>query len=65
MNRHPELRKAAIEAITNYMHNSLFDAIPINMVEFVRMQADVLMQHVDRAIDNTIEDGKRKGLIMK
>ena len=58
-----DLREQAINAIANYMHHELYEAIPVNMLPHIKDSVEGLMQGCDRAIAATIKLFKDKGAI--
>lgn len=62
-NTHEDLRRAAVESVANYMHHCLFDILPVNMLEWIRGQADTIIGICDIAIENTKAEGKRRGIL--
>lgn len=62
-NNHDDLRKVAVEAVANYLHHSLFDVVPINMMGWIRDQSEEIISICDRAIANTKAEGKRRGIL--
>lgn len=58
-----DLRKQAAQAITNYMHHELFEIGGTKMIPWFTDQGNEIMAMVDRAIANTREEGKRRGII--
>lgn len=62
-NNHEDLRKQAVDAVSNYLHHSLFDIIPANMMGFVREQADRIVSCCDNAVKSVEAEAKRRGLV--
>ena len=59
-----DLREQAIRAIANYMHDRLYDEVaPVNMLPWLREQAESIVDMCDRAIANTKSYGKANGFI--
>lgn len=60
---HDDLRKQAIEALTNYLHHKMFDSVPIPMLPFFRMHAEKTLNMFDMAMTEALAEGKKRGLI--
>jgi hypothetical protein len=59
-----DLRKPAVECIANYMHHELFEiSKTADMLPWIREQASQIMGMVDKAIENTRIEGKKRGLL--
>lgn len=59
-----KLRKDAVNAIANYMHHELFEVVPVNVLPWIKEQAEQIVSMCDNAIENTKIEGKKKGLIL-
>lgn len=62
-----DLRQSAVEAIAAYMHHELLDKMgaagqPL-MMSWMKTSAADLMAGADRAIHNTVLEGRRRGII--
>ena len=62
-NNHEDLRRQAVDAVSNYLHHSLFDIIPTNMMGFVREQAEHIVGCCDSAIKSVENEAKRRGIL--
>lgn len=62
-NNHDDLRKVAVEAVANYLHHSLFNVVPVNMMGWIRGQSEEIIDICDRAIAAFKAEGKRRGIL--
>lgn len=59
-----KLRKDAVNAIANYMYHRLFDEVAaVNMLPWIKEQAERLIGSCDNAIELTKLEGKKRGLL--
>lgn len=59
-----KLRQDAVNSIANYMHHRLFnETLPVNMLPWIKDQAEIIVGFCDKAIENTKIEGKKRDLI--
>ncbi|MFA7278786.1 MAG: hypothetical protein WC100_01715 [Sterolibacterium sp.] len=63
-NKQQDLKDQAIEAVANYMHHRFFDeGIRVNMLQFLREQAESLIDITDKAVEATVTRAKLEGVV--